>query len=131
MSSSLSGGFVFEERQVGDVVIVSVSKGLKGPGEEALRTRIETLVRQGFLRILIDLKAVPYLDSTELGRLIRCHVAVRKAGGRVRLFNLSDKVRGLMKQIRLDTVMELYDTEEAALASLRQDDPRNHPAPEP
>ena len=119
MSSPLSGGLVFEERQVGDVVILSVSKGLKGPGEEALRTRIETLVGQGFLRILIDLKAVPYLDSTELGRLIRCHVAVRKAGGRVRLFNLSDKVCGLMKQLRLDTVMELYDTDEQALASLR------------
>ena len=64
MSSPLSGGLVFEERQVGDVVILSVSKGLKGPGEEALRTRIETLVGQGFLSILIDLKAVPYLDST-------------------------------------------------------------------
>ena len=36
----------------------------------------------------------------------------------MRLFNLSDKVCGLMKQLRLDTVMELYDTEEQALASL-------------
>ena len=40
------------------------------------------LMRAGQRHILIDLKTLPNLDSTELGRLIRCHLAVRQAGGR-------------------------------------------------
>jgi anti-anti-sigma factor len=118
----MSGPLVFDERLVDGVVILSVSKGLKGPGEEALKQRLDGLVGQGFLRILVDLREVPYLDSTDLGRLIRCHAAVRRAGGRVRLFNASEKVRALMKMTRLDTVMELYDGEADALASLRPDE---------
>jgi anti-anti-sigma regulatory factor len=51
---------------------------------------------------------------------MRCHIAVRRAGGRVRLFNASDKIRTLMKMTRLDTVMELYETEADALATLSQ-----------
>jgi anti-sigma B factor antagonist len=116
----MAGPLVIDERRVDGVVIVSVSKGLKGPGEEALKQRLDTLVGQGFLRILVDLGEVPYLDSTDLGRLMRCHIAVRRAGGRVRLFNASDKIRTLMKMTRLDTVMELYETEADALATLSQ-----------
>ena len=44
---------------------------------------------------------------------------MRQAGGRVRLCNLSEKVRTLMKMTRLDTVLDLYATEEEALASIR------------
>jgi len=61
---------------------------------------------------------MPYMDSTELGRLIRSHLAVRQAGGRVRLCNLSAKVLTLMRLTHLDTVLDLYQTEKEALASI-------------
>src|SRR5262245_29082161 len=119
MASFPSAALAFRERVIDGVVVLSVAQGLKGEGEEVLRKRLEILVRQGHERILIDLKDVPYLDSSELGRLIRCHISVRHAGGRVRLCNLSEKVRALMKLTRLDTVLDLYGTEEEALATLR------------
>ncbi len=104
------------ERKHNGVIILSVEKTLKGEGENALRQRLDALVRQGCLQILIDLKNLPYVDSTDLGRLIRSHLSVRQAGGRVRLCNLSERVMSLMKMTRLDTVLELYHTEEEALA---------------
>lgn len=110
------------ERNVDGVIILSFSKALKGEGEAALKHRLDQLVREGHLRILMDLKDVPYVDSTELGRLIRCHLSVRRAGGRVRLCNLSDKVLALMKMTRLDTVLDLYPTEAEALASFKEPD---------
>lgn len=74
------------------MIILSIEKDLKGEGEAALRERLDQLVRQGHLQILIDLRHVPHVDSSELGRLIRAHISVRQAGGRVRLCNLSDRV---------------------------------------
>jgi anti-anti-sigma factor len=105
---------------VDGVTIVYVERGLKGQGEATLRDRLDALVRQGHLDVLINLKHMPYVDSTELGRLIRAHLSVRQAGGRVRLCGMSDKVMSLMRLTRLDTVLDLYGTEEEALAGMRK-----------
>lgn len=108
------------ERIVEGVIILSVEKELKGEGEAALRERLDALVRQGHLQILINLRDVPHVDSTELGRIIRSHISIRKAGGRVRLCNLSERVMTLMKLTHLDTVLEIYGTEEEALDAFRR-----------
>lgn len=77
-------------------------------------------MRQGSLDVLVNLQQLPYIDSTELGRLIRAHISVRQAGGRVRLCNLSERVVTLLKLSRLDTVLEIHGTEEEALACIRR-----------
>ncbi len=108
-----------EEYTVDGVIIVRVERGLKGSGEASLKERLDTLVREGHLEILIDMRGMPFVDSSELGRLIRSHLSVRQAGGRVRLCNLAPRVAALMKITKLDTILELYDTEAQALASIR------------
>jgi anti-sigma B factor antagonist len=107
-----------EERNVNGVAILTVGRVLKGTLESLLKERIDQLVSEGRLQIVIDLKHVPYVDSSEIGRLIRAHLSVRQAGGRVRLCNLAEKVSAVLRMTRLDTVLELYETEEAALASI-------------
>jgi len=113
---------VLLERIVDGIVIISVERDLKGEGETTLRERLDGLVRRGHLNILINLGDIPRLDSAELGRLIRAHISVRRAGGRIRLCNLPDRVRALMKLTRMDTVLDIYKTEEEALAAVRQSD---------
>jgi anti-sigma B factor antagonist len=131
MASSFSSPHIIRERRAEDVVILSVGRALKGEGEAILKNRLDELVREGILQILIDLKELPYVDSTELGRLIRCHLSVRQAGGRVRLCNLSPKIMSLMKLTRLDTVLELYGTEEEALAGIHAPDSPHSAIPAP
>ena len=114
----MSDSSAFAERDVDGVKILTLDRGLKGETENRLRTRLEQLVRSGHMNILVDLEQMPYKDSTELGRLIRSHLAVRQAGGRVRLCNLSEKVLTLMKLTHLDTVLDLYPTEKEALAGI-------------
>jgi anti-anti-sigma factor len=108
------------ERIVGGVIVLSPEGGLKGNIENHLKERIDAHVRDGRLEILIDMKHMPRIDSSELGRLIRSHISVRQAGGRVRLCNISDRVMMLMKMSKLDTVLDLYPTEEEALAGIRE-----------
>src|SRR5438093_13663288 len=106
MTIATSGSSIIKERIVDGVVILSLERGLKGLGEAALKERLDELVRVGHTQILIDLGGLPNVPSTELGRLIRCHLSVRQAGGRVRLCNLSEKVRMYMKLNLPDTVPE-------------------------
>jgi anti-sigma B factor antagonist len=110
----------FQERQVGDVTILTVEQGLKGPLESYLKTRIDDLVREGRIHIVVDLKLVPYVDSSDIGRIIRAHLSARQAGGRVRLCNLSERVMAVMKMTRLDTVLEIYENEADATSNLRR-----------
>ena len=119
MDDKFNGTSILHERDVDGVIILTVKRGLKGEGEATLKERLDSLVRTGHPRILIDMKYLPHLDSTEIGRLIRCHLSVRQAGGRVRLCNISDRLKGLLKMTRLDTVLDLFPTEEVALESFR------------
>jgi anti-sigma B factor antagonist len=118
------------EKDVGGIIVLSVDRTLKGSGELSLKERIDELVRDGRLQILVDLRDVPHLDSTELGRLIRAHLSVRQAGGRVRLCNVSERILVLLKITRLDTVLDLYATEEQALTAFAQGNSNGH-RPEP
>jgi len=118
----------FQERKIDGVTILTVQRGFKGVLESLLKERIDELVQEGSLQIVIDLKLVPYVDSSDIGRLIRAHLSVRQAGGRVRLCNLSERVLDVLKMTRLHTVLELYQTEEEALASMRPGKPADQVA---
>ncbi len=121
MSPEIPADPVFEERIVDGVVVISLERGLKGMAEYLLKERIDALVRDGRLEILIDMTHMPRLDSTELGRLIRAHISARQRGAKVRMCCLSERVMTLMKMTRLDTVLDLHDTEEEALNSIRHE----------
>jgi anti-sigma B factor antagonist len=113
---------VFQERTVGNVRVISLAGSLKGECEVALKGRLDELARQGHKDIVVDMAACPHSDSTELGRLVRCHLAVRQAGGRVRLCRVSPRVRRLLEMTRLDTVLDLFVTEAEALAAIAEAD---------
>jgi len=116
---------VLKEHRASGIVVLAVERNLKGEGESVLKERIDSLVREGLRDILIDMEHMPYIDSSELGRLIRSHIAVRQAGGRVRLCNLAPRVAALMKLTKLDTILEIYGSEADALAEI------GRPRPDP
>jgi anti-sigma B factor antagonist len=105
-------------RQAGDVTIVDLT-GRIALGEEsaAVRNLVMDLLSQGHARILFNMAAVDYVDSSGLGALVSSVTSVRKAGGEMKLVNLSDKVDDLMEVTRLYTVFDIPDNEEAALKS--------------
>jgi anti-anti-sigma factor len=107
---------VYSERTEAGVTILTVERELRGTLESHLKDRIDRLVSEGCLHIVIDLKKIAYMDSSDIGRIIRAHLSARRAGARVRLCNLSERVMSVMKISRLDTVLEIYDDETDAMA---------------
>jgi anti-sigma B factor antagonist len=105
-------------RQVGDVTVVDLN-GRIALGEESagLRDLIANLLSEGHVKILLNLAGVDYIDSSGLGALVSGVASVRRAGGEMKLVNLSNKVDDLMEVTRLYTVFDIADNEQAALAS--------------
>jgi anti-sigma B factor antagonist len=106
------------KRQAGDVTIVDLTGRIAlGQESAAVRNLIMDLLSQGHTKILLNMAGVDYVDSSGLGMLVSSMTSVRKAGGEIKLVNLSDKVDDLMEVTRLYTVFDIPDNEEAALKS--------------
>ncbi|MET7746676.1 STAS domain-containing protein [Streptomyces sp. NPDC005385] len=68
-------------------------------------------------RIVVDLSAVPFMDSSGLSALIATHNSVRGAGGWIRLVAPTEPVRYVMHVISLDTLITSYPTLSLALSA--------------
>ncbi len=95
-----------EEHPEAAVVRVRASLGPEVTGE--LRTTL-TGVTDRHRRVVVDLSAVPTLDDTTLGVLVRAHRAARRHDGVVCLAGPSRLVLTVLHTMHLDTVFPLFD----------------------
>ena len=61
--------------------------------------------------------SVPYVDSCGLGTMVQSYVSARRAGGSVRLLNVTPRVRHLLTITRLLTVFDFYRPEVRAVGA--------------
>ncbi len=83
-----------------------------------LRQTITTALDESDNRVIVDLTAVTFMDSTTLGVLIGAHNRVRETGGVLGLVCPDDKVRRVFRITGLDKVFTLYDTVPDAATAL-------------
>ncbi len=67
-------------------------------------------------RVVINLQAVPYMDSSGVASLVKLLARVRKSEAILRLVGLSERVRSVFEITRLDSVFEIFATEAEAIA---------------
>ena len=110
-----------DERVVGDVAIIQVLGDItlgKG-GDVILKDKIQSLLQQGFRKLLLDMGKVSYVDSAGLGQLVQIYATTNHLGGSLKLLNLTKRLKDLLVLTKLLTVFETYDSEEAAMASFK------------
>ena len=106
------------ERSAGKVTILDISGQIKfTQGDEMLKDKIHSVVHQGGLNILVNLAGVDYVDSAGLGELVGAYTTVTRAGGKMKLLNLTKKMRDLLSITKLLTVFDTFDSEQEALKS--------------
>ena len=108
-----------EQRVVGNVAIVTVTGDITSNrgGNVLLRDKVQSLLLQGYIHLLLDLGGVSHVDSAGLGEIVQAHVSTRNRGGSLRLLNVTKRLHDLLVVTKLLTVFETYDTEADALAS--------------
>ena len=107
-----------DERTVGDVVILDLKgRVMLGEGDEVLKDKINALLNQGRKNLVLNLEAVPYIDSAGLGEVVRTYTTVSRQGGRLKLLNLTKRISDLLAITKLLTVFDTYDSESEAVQS--------------
>ena len=107
-----------ESRTVGDVRILDCSgKITLGEGTMSIRNTVRDLLQSGHKKIVLNLADINYIDSSGVGELVSTYTTVVNNGGRLKLLNLTKKIRELLAITKLLTVFEAYDDEKRALAS--------------
>ena len=106
-------------RNFGGAVILDLEGPLvMGDPEKAFMERVRQELDAGSRRIAVNLAGVKYMDSSGVGALVRIFKWMREVDGRCRFYAPSSQVRQILKMVRLDTMLELADDEDSALAAL-------------
>ena len=89
-----------------------------GDESSLLRDVAKKLINEN-KRIVLNLSGLNYIDSGGLGTLVSLFTTAQKAGGSIKLANLTERVGDLLQVTKLLTVFEVYDSEAKALDSYR------------
>jgi len=105
-------------RQVGDVTVADVMGRLTlGDASSTFRDALRNLASQGHKKILLNLGAVSYIDSSGIGELVAGYTTVTNAGGKLKLLNLTERVQSPLQSTKLYTVFEVFTDETAGVKS--------------
>ena len=108
------------ERTVNDVTVLDLKgKMTLGEGDELLKDKINSLLAAGKKKLLLNLEAVPYIDSAGLGEVVRTYTTVSRQGGSLKLLNLTKRITDLLSITKLLTVFDTYDNEAEAIKSYK------------
>ncbi len=69
------------------------------------------------VNLLLNLENIEYLSSAGLGNLVGLLKKSRKTNGQFKLCNLQEPILELFEVMRLTKIFEIFDNEEAAVAS--------------
>jgi anti-sigma B factor antagonist len=92
-----------------------------GPEATALREAVAAVIAAGLRNLVLNLEQVDFIDSTGLGALVMCSTSMRKAGGTVKLLNLTRRNIELLVMTKLATVFEIFTDEQDAVNSFFPD----------
>ncbi len=107
-----------QEREREGIVILDLNGRLiVGEPVSSLREKVRELTDDGKINIILNLAEVDYIDSTGLGGLVIGYTSVKKAGGALKILNLSKRNVELLVLTKLTTVFEIFMDEQDAINS--------------
>jgi anti-sigma B factor antagonist len=104
------------ERSSGNVRVLDLTGQITfTQGDLLIKDKINSLVHQGHKNILVNMANVTHVDSAGLGELVGAYTTVAKAGGSMKLVNLTKRLHDLLSITKLLTVFDTFDSEQEAL----------------
>ena len=104
-------------RKIGNTIIVDCyGHVVFGDETNLLREQVKALLPSS-LQIVLNLRDVTFMDSSGMGTLIELYTSAKKAGGCLKLANISKNIRDALTITRLILVFETFPDEHAAVSS--------------
>lgn len=103
------------EREIPGALVVDVIGELTvGSSTEKLLDTVRRLIAAGRTMILVNMSQCKRVDSSGLGELVTCLVTATRHDAVLRLTNLPQQIRGVMKLTNVLKAFEVFETDEEA-----------------
>lgn len=101
--------------KIGDVTVVSVlTEVLDASNTEEFRTGFASILNESN-KLIFEMSHVKLIDSSGCGTLLYCQKQLNKLNGALKLCGVQETVRTLFELIRIDRVIDIFDSKEEAL----------------
>jgi len=108
---------VLTARLRGQVVVIDLAWANSECEADELSTLIVPLLEQGFRKFLLNLVRIRYLDSSDLGALLRVSTTVTRNGGTLSLLDPPGRATPLPEIARLASMLDVFTSEDEAVYS--------------
>ena len=108
---------VAAQEQIDDGIYLALTGDIDLSRSPVLRQTLLDIASRKPGRLVIDLVAVPYMDSSGVATLVEALQALRKSGGKMVLCSLQPKVRSIFEIARLNMVFTIVDDRDAAMSA--------------
>ncbi len=100
-----------EQRNDGQDIVVALSGQFTGGEEtEAAQRALQSAGGEASRRVVVDMAAVTYVNSSFIGALLAAHTSISRTGGTIVLHNVPPTVAEILRVTRLDLVFETINT---------------------
>jgi anti-sigma B factor antagonist len=101
--------------QPGNVTVVVLDEDyLDASNSKEFKQNMQRHLEPGS-KLVLDLSAVRFVDSSGCGAILTCMRQLTTAGGDFKLCGISKQVRALFELVRMHRVMDIFNTREEAV----------------
>ena len=79
-----------------------------GPECARLEREVDGLLKDRFIRVVLDLKGVSHMDSAAIGAIVRCHAKLKAAGGALRIASVQPMIAHSLQLTKVDRIISVY-----------------------
>ena len=101
--------------KIGDVTVVSVlTEVLDASNTEEFKTGFASILNESN-KLVFEMSHVKLIDSSGCGTLLYCQKQLNKLNGALKLCGVQEAVRTLFELVRIDRVIDIFDSKEEAV----------------
>lgn len=100
------------------MALIRLNGRLDASNSEQVKTTLHQLLETDQIKIIVDLQAVPFIDSSGLAALVSGLRLAREKGGNIVLCGVQSQAQIVFRLTMLDRVFHIHPTAEDAKRSL-------------
>ncbi len=103
------------QEKMGDVLIVSPALEKLDMSTAGEFKKLMAPVMEENKRVVLDMEAITFVDSSGLGAILSCLRELSSAGGDLKLCHVQKRVRIMFELVRMHRILAIWNTPEEAV----------------
>lgn len=110
-------------REKEDVIIFDIEGEIRRSDitDVTLHQMVKDQLESGKRNILLNFQNVEFIDSFGVGEILASYISINNLGGKLKIAKISKKLYLVFQVTMLTKVLDIFDDEEAAMASFDKD----------